>query len=77
MMGFIRQQEEKLAAKLILRTYTQKKLPPPDPERLQLSASLVVDEAHRIAKLRGKNVLAILKETAADIADDLKKRTEK
>lgn len=76
-MGFFRQQEEKLAAKLILRTYTQKNLPPPDPERLQLSASLVVDEAHRIATLRGKNVWSILKETAADIAEDLKKRAEK
>ena len=77
MMGFIRQQEEKLAAKLILRTYTQKGLPPPDPERLQLSASLVVDEAHRIARFRGKNVLSILKDMAVDIADDLKKRSEK
>ncbi len=76
-MGFFRQQEEKLAAKLIVRTYAQKKLPPPDPERLQLSASLVVDEAHRIAKLRGKNVLSILKDMAAEIADDLKKRSEK
>lgn len=76
-MGFIRRQEEKLAATLILRSYAKKNLPPPDSERLQLSASLVVDEAHRIAKLRGKNVLSILKETVAEIAEELKKRGEK
>ena len=77
MMGFIRQQEEKLAAKLVLGTYAKKNLPPPKPERLNMIASLVVDEAHRIAKMRGKNVLAILKDMAAKIADDFKNRAEK
>lgn len=64
-MGFFRQQEESLAARLLAWRYQQEKLPLPPSSELMDQASRVVDEAHRIARERGSNVLSIVKELIA------------
>jgi hypothetical protein len=61
-MGFIRKQEEKFARKMLELRYRQEGLPLPDEAALAEHAARVVDEAHRIAKERGGNVLSIVKE---------------
>jgi hypothetical protein len=66
-MGFIRQQEEKLAVRLLLWQYERMKYPVPPQSQLVQQASQLVDDAHRIAKERGKNVVSILKELVADL----------
>lgn len=66
-MGFIRRQEEKMAARLIQWHLTQKTLPPLSPEELAQKSSTLVDEAHRVARHRGKNVLTIMKDMVADV----------
>ncbi|MCB2169370.1 MAG: hypothetical protein KQI78_17065 [Deltaproteobacteria bacterium] len=66
-MGFIRRQEEKLAARLIQWHQQQQADAPLSPGELSQKASLLVDEAHRVARHRGQNVLAIMKEMVADV----------
>ncbi len=66
-MGFIRRQEEKMAMRLIQWYQNQQSLPPLADEELAQKASLLVDEAHRVARHRGKNVVAIMKDMVADI----------
>jgi len=66
-MGFIRRQEEKLAARLILWHQEQNALPPLAPEALAQKAATLVDEAHRVGRRRGKNLVAIMKEMVADV----------
>lgn len=66
-MGFIRQQEEKLAIRLLAWQYQRLNRPLPNPAELERHAVKVVDDAHRIAKERGGNVMAIMKELVADI----------
>lgn len=66
-MGFIRRQEEKLAARLILWHQEQKALAPLDPEVLALKSAQLVDEAHRVARQRGKNLAVIMKEMVAEV----------
>ena len=66
-MGFIRRQEEKMAARLIQWHLSQKDLSPLAAEELALKSSQLVAEAHRVARRRGKNVLAIMKEMVAEI----------
>lgn len=66
-MGFIRRQEEKMAARLIQWHQQQQSLPPLAPEELARKSSDLVEEAHRVARHRGKNVLTIMKEMVADI----------
>ena len=66
-MGFIRQQEENLAARLLAWQCEKQNRPvPPGPE-LRRKAAQLVDDAHRIAHKRGKNVLSIIKEMASDL----------
>jgi hypothetical protein len=69
-MGFIRQQEENMAMRLLAWHYQrqQKELPPQ--RELQQKAIVLVNEAHRIARQRGQNVLSIMK----DLVNDLKKK---
>ena len=69
-MGFIRQQEEKLALRLLTWQYQRMKMALPDKAQLESKASKLVDDAHRIARERGKNVLTIMKE----LVEDLKKK---
>lgn len=74
MIGFFRKQEERLAEHFIRRRYEKEGLEPPDDIRLSLLASQLVSEAHHIARKRGLNVIAILKEMANDVISDLKRR---
>jgi len=61
-MGFIRNQEEKLAAKFLRWQYEKQKLPLPAEAELMTQTARIVDEAHRIARERGGNLLEIMKE---------------
>lgn len=61
-MGFIRNQEEKLAAKFLRWQYEKLKLPLPTKADLMTQTARIVDEAHRIARERGGNLLEIMKE---------------
>ena len=66
-MGFIRRQEEKMAARLIQWYQHQQANPPLSTPELTRKAAMLVDEAHRVARHRGKNVLSIMKEMVADV----------
>ena len=65
-MGFIRNQEEKLAATFLRRQYEKKKLPLPAEADLMTQTARIVDEAHRIARERGGNLFEIMKELVSD-----------
>jgi hypothetical protein len=65
-MGFIRHQEEKLAAKFLRWQYEKQKLPLPSEVDLMTQAARIVDEAHRIARERGGNLFEIMKELVRD-----------
>jgi hypothetical protein len=66
-MGFWRQQEEKLAARLLQWHRARRGLPVMDDDALAHKARELVGEAHRVARVRGRNVLDILKELVEDI----------
>jgi rubrerythrin len=68
-MGFFRQQEERLAGRFLSWRYQKLNKPVPDDAELKLQASKIVTEAHRIARERGRNVVAIIK----DLVNDIKK----
>jgi hypothetical protein len=61
-VGFIRSQEEKFARQLLQWRYKKDGQVAPDPASLQRRARRLVDDAHRIARERGGNILTILKE---------------
>jgi hypothetical protein len=65
-MGFIRQQEEKLAVRFLSWQYEKLKKPIPDEAELESQAARIVAEAHRIARQRGRNVLSIIKDLIAE-----------
>ncbi len=69
-MGFIRIQEEKMAMRFLIWQYEKLNAAPPSDKVLREHAKKLVDEAHKVARKRGKNVLSIMKE----LADDLKKK---
>ena len=69
-MGFFREQQEKMAMKYLIWQYQKKNIPIPPTSQLRQQAIKIVDEAHKIAKERGKNVLGIMKELAEDIKRD-------
>lgn len=64
-MGFIRRQEERLAARLLQRQYEKRGIPAPAEGELMRQAAELVDAAHRIGRERGGNVAAILREMVA------------
>ena len=66
-MGFIRQQEEKLAMRFLSWQYEKLKKPVPAETELQQQAASIVAEAHEIARKRGRNVLSIIKDLIAEI----------
>ena len=68
-MGFIRQQEEKMAMRFLNWQYQKLDLPVPDDAELARQATRIVEEAHQIARERGSNVISIMK----DLISDLKK----
>jgi hypothetical protein len=67
MLGLLRKQEEQMALRYLRWHYSKSNQPEPSAEVLALKARAVVDEAHRIAKRRGRNVLVILKEMLTEI----------
>ncbi len=67
MKGFFRQQEERMAVRLLTWQYKRQKIALPGEDEIQRRAEQLVDDAHRIAKERGRNVMAIMKEMIADI----------
>ncbi|HEA70259.1 MAG: hypothetical protein V3S05_06055 [Desulfobacterales bacterium] len=68
-MGFIRRQEEQMALRLLEWQYKRMNIPLPVESELKHRADKLVDDAHQIARKRGKNVLSIIK----DLVGDLKK----
>ena len=69
-MGFIRNQEEKLAAKFLRWQYEKQKLPLPVEADLMTQTARIVDEAHRIARERGGNLLEIMKELVSGFLEN-------
>ena len=68
-MGFIRHQQERLAFRYLVWLYQRRGQPVPSDAELRLRAAGIIDEAHCIARKRGRNVITILKE----MIDDIKK----
>ena len=66
-MGFIRDQQIRMTAGLLRRQYQKQGLPIPVESELDRQAAAIVDQAHRIARQRGRNLVAILKDLVADI----------
>ncbi|MBU0987437.1 MAG: hypothetical protein KKH68_09315 [Proteobacteria bacterium] len=66
-MGFIRQQQERLAIRYLQWQYQKMNLPLPPPLEIERQARKIVEEAHQIARDRGRNIIAIVKELIADI----------
>ena len=66
-MGFIRQQEERLAVRLLIWQYQRMNISAPQMKELEQQASRLVEDAHRIARERGKNIIFILKEMIGDL----------
>jgi hypothetical protein len=66
-MSFIRRQEERLAVRLLTWQYQRMQVPVPGTRELERQAVKLVDDAHRIARERGRNVIGILKDLVADI----------
>ena len=69
-MGFIRQQEEKMAVRLLTWRYQKMNITVPAMSELERQAAKLVDDAHSIARERGRNVISIMK----DLVDDLKRK---
>jgi len=66
-MGFFRQQEENLAIRFLTWQYQKLGAPVPDDAELARQAAKIVDEAHQIARQRGRNVVAIMKDLISDL----------
>lgn len=66
-MGFIRRQEERMAMRLLAWQYQRQQQPLPGAAALRRQAEGIVDQAHQIARRRGGNLAAILKELVADL----------
>jgi len=66
-MGILRRQEKRLAIRLLSWQYKRMNLSLPAIEELERQADKLVDDAHRIARERGRNVMSIIKEMIADI----------
>ena len=56
-----------MAARLLAWQYQRLKMELPGEAEMQRRAEQLVDDAHRIAKERGRNVMSILKEMIEDI----------
>ena len=65
-MGFMKNQQVKMAARLLAWQYEKSGSTLPEESQLNERARQLVDDAHRIARQRGGNVLAILKQMASE-----------
>ncbi|MEA1947655.1 MAG: hypothetical protein U9N83_10195 [Thermodesulfobacteriota bacterium] len=66
-MGFIKEQQKRLAIRFLTWQYEKKNLPMPARVELERHAFRIVEDSHRIARERGRNVMSIIKEMIADI----------
>lgn len=66
-MGFFRQQEENLALRYLAWQYKKANIPFPHVAQMRKRSAKIVDDAHRIARERGGNVVAIARELIEDI----------
>jgi hypothetical protein len=66
-VSFFRQQEKRLALRLLIWQYQRMNIPVPATDDLQQQAARLVEDAHRIARERGRNVISILKEMIGDL----------
>ena len=66
-MSFFRQQEEKLAMRFLSWQYQKLNASIPDDAELARQAAQIVEEAHKIARERGRNVVSIIKDLIADL----------
>jgi len=66
-LGFFRKQEERLAVRLLIWQYQRLNIAVPANEDLEQQAARFVEDAHRIARERGRNVMSILKEMIGDL----------
>jgi len=66
-MGFIREQQKRLAIRFLTWQYEKRNLPVPSRIELEEHAAGIVEDAHRIARERGRNVISIIKEMITDI----------
>ncbi len=66
-MGILRRQEKRLAIRLLSWQYNRVILSLPAIEELERQADRLVDDAHRIARESGRNVMSIIKEMIADV----------
>jgi hypothetical protein len=66
-VSFFRQQEKRLALRLLIWQYQRMNIPVPSMEELQQQAARLVEDAHRIARERGRNVISILKEMIGEL----------
>ncbi len=64
-MGFLINQQVNLALRLLAWKYERDGQPLPERDVLDRHARQLVDDAHRIARERGGNVFAILKQMVA------------
>ena len=64
-MGFIRQQEERVTIQFLKWRLQKLNMALPPDSELQRQASEIVDDAHRVARERGSNVMEIIKELIA------------
>ena len=58
-----------MAMRFLAWRYQKLKTPVPDDAQLKIQAAQIVAEAHRIARERGRNVVAIIK----DLIEEIKK----
>ena len=65
--GFIRKQEVAFAKKLLAWQYETSGIALPDEVAISAHAEKIVEDAHRITKKTGSNVLEILKNKVKDI----------
>ena len=66
-MGILRRQEKRLAIRLLSWQYKRVNLSLPAIDELERQADRLVDDAHRIARESGRNVMSIIKEMIADV----------
>ena len=66
-MGFIRSQEEQLVVRLLVWKCQRMNVRVPPASELHYQASRLVDEAHRIARKTGRNIVSIIKEMIEDL----------
>jgi hypothetical protein len=66
-MGILRRQEKRLAIRLLSWQYKRVNVSLPAIEELERQADRLVDDAHRIARESGRNVMSIIKEMIADV----------